>query len=59
MAGGLRIWKAAPASCKTDAVLTHILSKDRAIDPEDADVYLETALEPPAKEPYSQPESKR
>jgi hypothetical protein len=27
METALRIWKAAPASCKTDAVLDHILSK--------------------------------
>jgi hypothetical protein len=27
MAAALSIWKAAPAPCKTDEVLTHILSK--------------------------------
>ena len=27
METALRIWKAAPAACKTDAVLAHILSK--------------------------------
>jgi hypothetical protein len=27
MQNALSIWKAAPAPCKTDAVLTHILSK--------------------------------